>query len=312
MIRRPPTAVRTVVRFAAVVLCSGSVIFLIMVWLPGDAATVAVHTPDPERIAELRAQMGIDQPTLHRLLSWWRGLLHGEGGTLHGSERSVWSAIEIPVRNSAILVAFAWPLLVILGCTLGIAAGTAAGSARDTGLSTGAQATLAVPEFATTTLLLVIFSGILHLVPAVSLVPPGGTPLDRPDGLFVPALGIAVTGGAWLQRMVRAAVADAHVLPHVAAARLSGMHPLAVLVRHTLPAASAPVAQACAATVPYAVTGTVVVENVVGFPGIGTLVANLIANRETEATATVTVLLAVITMAAFLVADRKITDVGAP
>ncbi|MDT9409672.1 hypothetical protein P8T85_10830 [Corynebacterium rouxii] len=55
-----------------------------------------------------------------------------------------------------------------------------------------------------------------------------GTPLDRPDSLIVPALAIALVGGAWLQRLVRAAIVDAAALPHVRAAHLAGHHSAAV------------------------------------------------------------------------------------
>lgn len=62
-------------------------------------------------------------------------------------------------------------------------------------------------------------------------MPPGGTPLDRPDSLIVPALAIALVGGAWLQRLVRAAIVDAAALPHVRAAHLAGHHSAAVAWR---------------------------------------------------------------------------------
>lgn len=184
------------------------------------------------------------------------------------------------------------PLLLLIGIVTGTIAGLHPTSIRDRVLSTGAQTTLATPDFAVTTILLIVLAEVLNVAPAVSLVPPGGIPFDRPASLLVPTLAIATIGGAWLQRLVRAAVVDAAALPHVHAAHLAGYHPVSVAIHQTLPAAVGPILQACAATVPYAVTGTVVVENVVGFPGIGTLIATFIAARETIAVATPTAVLA--------------------
>lgn len=195
------------------------------------------------------------------------------------------------------------PLLLLIGIVTGTIAGLHPTSIRDRVLSTGAQTTLATPDFAVTTILLIVLAEVLNVAPAVSLVPPGGIPFDRPASLLVPTLAIATIGGAWLQRLVRAAVVDAAALPHVHAAHLAGYHPVSVAIHQTLPAAVGPILQACAATVPYAVTGTVVVENVVGFPGIGTLIATFIAARETIAVATPTAVLAGITIFAFILAD---------
>lgn len=303
--RRAARVVAGAVRWLAVLAGASVLTFLLMDWLPGDAATVIARTTDSARVAEVRSDIGLDRPLGVRLAEWASGLvLHGDGGSLFATGAPVWETAAIPARNSAILVALALPSLILLGVVTGALAGARPGTARDRAMSAGAQTTLAIPEFALTTLLLVVLAGLLRVAPAVSLVPPGGSPLDRPAGLLVPVLGIALTGGAWLQRMVRAAVVDASLLPHVRAAALAGMHPAAVLVRHALPAAAGPIAQACAATVPYAVTGTVVIENVVGYPGVGTLVAGLVAARETVAVSSLTVVFAAITVAAFAVAER--------
>lgn len=293
------------VRWLSVLVGASALTFVLMDWLPGDAATIIARTSDAGRIEQVRADLGLDRPLAVRLAEWASALvLHGDGGSLFSSGAPVWEAAAVPARNSAILVAFALPSLILLGVVTGAVAGARPGSARDGAVSTGAQTTLAVPEFALATLLLVVLAGLLRVAPAVSLVPPGGTPLDRPAALIVPVLGIALTGGAWLQRMVRAAVVDASLRPHVRAAALAGMHPAAVMFRHTLSAAAGPIAQACAATVPYAVTGTVVIENVVGYPGAGTLVAGLVSARETVAVSSLVVIFAAITVAAFAVAER--------
>lgn len=302
-----PVAVRIVkrtARWAAVLLCAAVGSFIVMDLLPGDAATVIARTSDQARIDAIRADLGLDRPLSVRLWEWFSGLFFfSDGGTLFASQRSVWEASAFAARNSAYLIAIALPLLLVIGVGTGVFTGLAPSSWRDRLTSLGAQSTLATPDFAVTALLLAVLAGALKLAPAVSLVPPGGTPADNPGALIIPSLAIALVGGAWLQRLVRAAVVDAQALPHVRAAHLSGMHPLSVLRLHTLPAAFGQIAQASAATIPYVVAGTVVVENVVGYPGIGTTVTHFVVFRETVAVATLTTVFAAITVASFTLAD---------
>lgn len=291
-------------RWVAVLLCAALGSFIVMDLLPGDAATVIAQTSDQSRIAAVRAELGLDRPLLPRLWEWFSGLFFfGDGGNLFASDRSVWAACAYAARNSAYLIAVALPLLLLIGVGTGVFAGLAPSSWRDKLTSLGAQSTLATPDFAVTALLLAVLAGAWKLAPAVSLVPPGGTPADNLGALIIPSLAIALIGGAWLQRLVRAAVVDAQALPHVRAATLSGAHPLSVLRLHTLPAAFGQIAQACAATIPYVVAGTVVVENVVGFPGIGTAVTHFVVARETVAVATLTTVYAGITVVSFALAD---------
>ena len=297
-------AVYAAARWVAVLLCAAIGSFVVMDLLPGDAATMIARTSDQARVEAIRADLGLDRPLLDRLWEWFSGLFFtGDGGNLFGSDLSVWQASGVAARNSAFLIAVALPLLLLIGVGTGILAGLAPSSWRDRLTSVGAQATLAIPDFAITALLLALLAGAVKIAPAVSLVPPGGTPAERPESLIVPALAIALIGGAWLQRLVRAAVVDAQALPYVRAAHLSGMHPLAVFWMHTLPAAFGQIAQAAAATIPYVVTGTVVVENVVGYPGIGTAITRFVTARETVAVATLTTIFAAIAVASFAIAD---------
>lgn len=291
-------------RALAVLLLAAALSFVIMDSLPGDAATALSPTTDTARVAALRAELGLDRPLLVRLWEWLSGLLfRADGGRLFGSGMGVWEAAAGAARNSLFMVCCALPALVVIGVVSGAVAGLAPARWRDRVLSVGAQVTVATPDFAVATVLLTLLAGVWGLVPAVSVLPPGGSPWDRPSALVVPALSIALVGGAWLQRMVRAAVTDAASLPHIQSLRRAGMHPAEVALRHTLVVAAAPIAQACAATVPYVLAGTVVVENVVGFPGVGTLLASFIAGRETVAVASITAVFAALTIGSFGVAD---------
>ncbi|MDO4609793.1 ABC transporter permease [Corynebacterium sp.] len=301
--RMIPAVAPRVLRALCVTAVAGAVTWAVMTALPGDPAVMASRTGDPATVARLRAEMGLDRPFAVRWAQWAAGIATGDGGELLAAGTPTWRAVAGPARNSAALLLLTLPLMWLIGWATGAAAGMRAGSRRDAALSGGAQATLSVPDFALTTLLVVVLAGILRWLPAVSILPPGASPFARPEALIIPVLAIVAPGAAWLQRMVRGAVADAAAQPHVRAARLSGAHPATVLLRDIAPVARGPLAQASAGVVPYAIAGTVVVENVTGYPGAGTLLASLIAGREADAVASITLVLAGVTSTAFLVAD---------
>ncbi|WP_448852815.1 ABC transporter permease [Corynebacterium sp. 335C] len=298
-----PGPLPRILRAACVTAVAGAVTWAVMSLLPGDPAVLASQTGDPATVARLRAEMGLDRPFAVRWADWAAGIATGDGGRLLAAGTPTWEAVAGPARNSLALLSLTLPLILLLGWATGAAAGMRAGSRRDAAISGGAQATLSVPDFALTTLLVVVLAGVLRWLPAVSILPPGASPFDRPEALVIPVIAVVLPGAAWLQRMVRGAVADAAARPHVRAARLAGEHPLGVLLRHVAPVARGPLAQASAGVVPYAIAGTVVVENVTGYPGAGAFLASLIAGREADAVASITLVLAGVTAAAFLVAD---------
>lgn len=117
---------------------------------------------------------------------------------------------------------------------------------------------------------------------------------------MLPALTAGLAVGAWLQRTVRAVVAAEAARPHVRAARLAGIPPLAVLVRHLLPGAAGPIVQLCALAVPGLIGAALVVEVAFGYSGAGSLLVTLIANRDTVPVATLVTAAAGVTAASLL------------
>lgn len=298
-----PRLMRGVLRSVLVIALAGSIAWLVMSTLPGDAATIISKTGDPATVAQLREELGLNQPTLLRWFAWFTALLAGDGGTLFASGMPTWTAVAGPAKHSIALAILTLPSIIIIGWITGAAAGMRAGSLRDAALSGGAQVTLSIPDFALTTALIALLASGLRLVPAVSLIRPGSSVFSQPTALVIPVIAIVLPGAAWLQRMIRGLVADATAQPHVRAARLAGHHPLRVFFRYVAPTIRGPLAQATAGVVPYVLAGTVVVENVTGYPGAGVFLAGLIAARETTAVASITLVLAAFTTTAFLIAD---------
>ena len=120
---------------------------------------------------------------------------------------------------------------------------------------------------------------------------------------MLPALALALPAIAWTARLVRGAVADALELPHVEAARLDGLPPRRILLRHALPPALPAIAASIAASCAALAGGSVVVEAAVNYPGVGSVLTQGIQARDVALVSSVVVVMAAIVALAFAVAD---------
>lgn len=279
-------------------------VFAAVELLPGDAATqILGPNATPERLVTLREELALDRPAPMRYLRWITGVATGDLGQAATTNRSVRETIGDRLANSAVLAGVAFVAVAVIAVGLGILAGRRQGSAVDVGVSLGLLAAVSVPEFVTAGLLVTVVSFGLEWLPSVSLIPVGGTPLDRPAILVLPVASLAVVGGAYGARLIRAVVADAFRRPHVEAARLAGCTEARVLWRHVLPSVLGPVAQVLAFMVPYLVGGTVVVERVFSYPGLGTLLVDQVGQRDAPVVEAIALLAAATVIGGFLVAD---------
>ncbi len=173
------------------------------------------------------------------------------------------------------------------------------GGGADRVVSTATQILAAVPEFVVAALLVAVLAVWLEVLPRVSVIPLGGTPLDVPHALVLPVLTLSTVGLAVATRLLRASVADVAGTPYCEAARLNGVRGVRLAVRHILPNAAGPAVQALTLTTGALVGSAVVVENVFDYPGIGRELQLAVAARDVPmvqgiATALVAVMLAVL------------------
>lgn len=292
-------------------LAVSAVLFAAVELMPGDAATrILGQNATPERVEALRGQLRLDDNAAERYGAWLGGLARGDLGTSVVSQQPVWSVIRTPLRNSAVLGALAFVGMSITALGLGIVAGRRPGSRADRVISTTTSAVASVPDFVLGGVLIVVFASWLDLLPAVSLMPVGSRPWDRPAILVLPVVALSLVGGAFGARLIRAIVADASTSPHVEAAELAGIAPLQIARHHLLPSLVGPMAQVLASLVPYAVGGTIVIEQLFGYPGIGAALVGHLGNRDVSVVEAIGLGLTATVLAAFLTADivGAITD----
>nr|WP_295884227.1 ABC transporter permease [uncultured Devosia sp.] len=281
------------------------VVFLATQVLPGDAAQAVLgRNATPERLQQIRSELHLDQPLLVQFWSWLSGILTGDPGQSLVSGNEVSDVVYPRVLNSAVLLALTAVISFPLSITLGVVAAMYSGRFVDTGISTIALALAALPEFVVGILLILLLStSVFHLLPAVSLVPPGTSVMQNPIILVLPVLTLSVVCFPYLYRMTRASVIEVLGSEYIEMARLKGVGALRLTFVHVLLNALAPVVQVVALTLAYLAGGVVLVEFVFGYPGVGQGLLEAIVARDVPVIQLIVLLLAAVYVLLNILAD---------
>lgn len=272
--------------------------------LPGDAATAVLgREATPDAVTKLRHDFGLDRPVTTRYLEWLKGFAQGDLGRSVPSGDSVSTLISDPVRNTAILGFATILLLIPLVLLLGIATAVRRDGTLDL-LSSGATLGLiAVPEFVTGSLLVVVFSGWLGWLPAVSLIDSSQSLFSQRSALVLPVATLLVASVAQGVRMVRACMIDVLRSDFIESLRLKGVPERDVLLRHALPNALGPTIQVLALTIAWLTGGVVVVEAVFQFNGVGLALTGAVSSRDVPTVQAIAMLIAAVYVALNLISD---------
>ena len=271
--------------------------------LPGDPATRLLgNRATPETVSVLRERMGLDRSYFEQYYGWISSFLSGEIRSVV-NDRPATDALIQRGANSLILATAAFVLTVAIAMSLGLVSGMRAGHAADYAFSISAFVGVSVPDFVVAGLLITVFALALELLPPVSVLSAGTTPLDRPEILVLPAVALAVPAGAWATRYVRAAVADARTAPSVEAARLAGLPALRMVFRHLLPSTLGTVSQALGTSCVHLIGGTFVVEQIFAYPGIGSMLASAVKAKDVPIILSTSIVIAAVVIVMLTVAD---------
>ncbi|MFF3071774.1 ABC transporter permease [Kitasatospora sp. NPDC057904] len=289
---------------AGTLLAVSVLVFAATALAPGDAATarLAGHG-GPERIAELRHQLGLDEPLWTRYAHWLWHAVQGDLGTSYANGEPVARLIAERAGNSLLLGAVTAVLLVPLALGLGLWAGLRAGQAADRTVSAATLTLVSLPEFVTGTLLVLVFAVGLGWLPAVSVPPAGEGVLTQPQLLVLPVVTLLSVSLAQNVRLVRSGVLTATGSDAVLAARLGGVPEHRVVLRWVMPAAVVPAVPAFARYLAYLLGGTLVAETLFGYPGLAAALVNATASRDTPVVLGCALLVACLTIVLNLLAD---------
>lgn len=284
-----------------------SIVFLAIRLVPGDPAELLLSqggmAPDPAAVAELRAQLGLDQPVALQYLTNLRHVLTGDLGRSLEDDSPVSAEIARRLPRTLELIGAAALIAVLLGIPGGLFAAIGRDGAFDRTASIAAALAMAVPVFVVGTLLVLLFAQYLHLVPAGGYVQLAQDPLRHLTLLAMPALTIALGLAASVFRMTRAAVLDEQRRDHVRTAWAKGLTRRRVLLRHVLRNALMPVVTVFALHLGTLLGGTVLVEYVFNYPGLSGLLVEAVNARDYPEVQGVVLVISVLFVALNLAVD---------
>jgi peptide/nickel transport system permease protein len=279
-------------------------VFLAIQALPGDVATqILGQNATPKNVALMRAELGLDKPAWQRYADWLGSLLHGDLGTSLVNHTSVAAEVGIRLRNTLLVAG----VTVVLGVTLALVLGVVAGLYRDRWpdhtISALSLIGMSMPEFVIATVLVLLFSVNIPLFPAVVTAGADASVSELLPAIWLPCIALTVVMSAYIIRMLRTSVIDVMAGEFVTTARLKGISPVRVVLRHALPSALLPTLNVIAMNVAWLVGGVVVVESVFNYPGIGLLTVNAVHDRDLPVIQTIAILGAATYVVCNLAAD---------
>jgi peptide/nickel transport system permease protein len=209
-----------------------------------------------------------------RYLDWLGGIVHGDFGSSYFTHTPVRTDIvqRLPVDLAITLAAVV--LAVAFGFTAGVIAAYRRGSFVDRAITFVCSLAFTVPEFWLGILLVLLFSVHLGWLPAQGWVALGDDPVGWLQHVLLPGLSLSIPVGAVLARQLRTALVSVYEQNYVTGAVVRGFSARRVLLRHALRNALAPAVAALGLTIPYFLSGAVVVEQIFSLPGLGQYAIN--------------------------------------
>jgi peptide/nickel transport system permease protein len=271
--------------------------------LPGDLGrTILGPYATKAQVDALNHQLGADQPLPVRYWNWASDFARGDWGTSPVQNVEVRPYVLGRFKNSLILAAFAFVLIVPLSITFGVVAALNYGKALDRCITITGLSVMALPEFVMGVFLIVVFAVQLGWFPVISQVP-GTNPVDWFRQLLLPALPLMFVLFGYVSRMARAGTVDALQSDYARTAVLKGLPRRTVVRRHVLRNALLPTITVVAVQIGYLVGGLVVVESLFSYPGIGQLILTAATGHDLPTLEAAVLLIALVYTVANLLAD---------
>lgn len=286
--------------------------FLLLKLAPGDAVDVMAGeagSATPEYMAQLRAQFGLDQPLPVQLVNYVAKLAQGDFGWSFRHERPVIDLILDRLGPTLLLMGATIVLAVGVGSVLGLLAATGLNGWRDSIISVLALVSYATPLFWVGLMLILVFSVNLGWFPTSGMetIAAFNTGWDRvldiAHHLVLPALTLSLFYLALYTRLMRASMLEQQGMDYVTTARAKGLTERRIVWRHVLRNALLPVVTMAGVQVSSLIGGSVIVETVFGWPGLGQLAFESLFARDLNLLLGIFLLSAVLVLVVNLAVD---------
>lgn len=256
-------------------------VFAYLQLIPGDPiAGMLGQGGSPELIAELRSEFGLDRPIISQYVDWAAGVVRGDLGVSFSSRQSITPILVDRIPATLQLTISSLLIVVLVGCSLGFIAGLKKDTRTDRVLSTLSLTGMSTPVFWLGTLLVLLFSVRLRLLPSQGYVPISDGLGASLKSTILPATTLGLALSPYMARMTRAATIEVQQEPFVNLARAKGLKRTTIILRYTARNAILPLIVVIGLLVGRLLSGQVIVEELFAWPGIGRLVVRGAIERD--------------------------------
>jgi len=236
-----------------------------------------VEKMPPEDIVKVQQQLGLDQQIQVRYISWLERVVQGDWGISYVKKRPVLDIILERFPATLLLTIVGYTMSSILGIILGLASATREGSSLDRLLHRMNYIIYSTPSFLVALLVMLIFAIWLGWLPSSRMISVD-EPItfwayhaDRLKHLILPAFVLAVSHLAVFYTYIRSSVLEAMSEDYILTARAKGLDERTIIYRHAFRNALLPFVTQIGLSIPYLIAGSVIIESIFAWPGIGKL-----------------------------------------
>ncbi len=303
--------VRRILQAVLLVVIVLTITFFLLHLAPGDPMSRYYH-PDisPETIAGIRERLGLDRPVLEQYLRWMGSFMRGDFGMSLRYNRPVSELLAEAIPNTLRLTVASLLLYILVGGALGILSAVRRYSVFDRVNTIAALFVYSIPSFWLALMLILLFSLKAGILPSSHMESIGAGELggaallwDRLRHLVLPAFVLGVASAAGMARYMRGSMLDVLREDYIRTARAKGLPEGRVFLKHALKNAAVPVVTIIGLSIPFLLGGSVVVEKIFSWPGMGRLMVDAIYSRDYPVVLAVNFVVAVMVIVGNLVAD---------
>jgi peptide/nickel transport system permease protein len=279
-------------------------VFVLLRLVPGDAAAnILGQEASPENLAKFREEHGLDGSLYTQYMRWAGGMLQGDFGKSLWSHTSVTSTFfsRLPVTLEIVVLSFFFTL--VFGLTSGMLSALKQNSMTDMGVRIVAIFGLAVPNFLILTLLLIVPARFFGYAPPFGATNPFADPFDNLRLFVPPTLLLSISASAVLMRFTRSGFLEVLRQDYIRTARSKGLDERTVTLRHALRNALPPMLTLAGLQLGGLLSGSIILERVMGLPGLGVWTLDAIQNKDVPVVMLVSLYTAFVVMSINLVID---------
>ena len=296
--------VRRVLRAITTLLGTTLIIFVLVRVVPANpAVTIAGPKADPETLAAIRKDLGLDDPLVVQYGRYVGRLVRGDLGRSYMTGRRVTDVIVERLPATAWLALTSLALGFFLGLVLGIVTAARRGSLIDVAVLLGTLIGLSIPTFWLGNLLIYEFSYRLKLLPLGGYGSGGAWWRPNPLNLVLPAMTLAIVEFFFYARFVHTNVGGTLASDYIRTARAKGVPPARLYFVHALRNALIPIVTLLGLDIAALMSGVVLTETVFNWPGLGRLAVQAVFNLDIPLVAGTVLFSAVLVLVANLVVD---------